>query len=96
MIGIEPKGYLCGYMTEKRGLTRKTLSPALGLAGMIAASGFILRNMQRSQWKTPSTWTRFLYALHSEFQHAPALAGQLRFFYGRWRRQQQGLIEYHS
>lgn len=77
-------------------LTIALLYPALGLAGMIAASGFILRNMQRSQWKTPSTWTRFLYALHSEFQHAPALAGQLRFFYGRWRGQQQGLIEYHS
>lgn len=30
MIGIEPKGYLCGYMPEKRGLTRKTLSPAHG------------------------------------------------------------------
>jgi glycosyltransferase involved in cell wall biosynthesis len=77
-------------------LTIALLYPALGLVGIIGASSFILRNMHRNQWKTPSSWTRFLYALHSEFQHAPALAGQLRFFYARWRGQQQGLIEYHS
>ena len=46
------------------------------------------------RWKSPDRVVRFLYGLHSHFQHIPILCGQLGYWRDRWAGRRRTLIEY--
>jgi hypothetical protein len=76
-----------------------TLSVIIGdplpLLGLIAAYTFLaLRSAYKARWKSSQPLTLLLYGLHSHFQQLPIACGQLSYWYHRFRKQQQGLIEY--
>ncbi len=55
----------------------------------------ILRTAWKARWKSPQDPTALiLYALHSQFQQIPILAGQLRFRLNQRRGTRQALVEY--
>ncbi|MEK7990908.1 MAG: glycosyltransferase [Thiotrichaceae bacterium] len=53
-----------------------------------------IRSGWKCRWKSSSAWSLFLYGIHSHFQQIPITAGQLSYYYLRWRGKQRGLIEY--
>ena len=68
------------------------LLPLLGL--MVAYTFLALRSAYKARWKGAQPLTLLLYGIHSHFQQLPIACGQLSYWYHRFRKQQQGLIEY--
>ena len=68
------------------------LLPLLGL--VLGYTFLILRSAYKARWKSAPPLTLLLYGLHSHFQQIPIARGQLSYWYHRFRKQQQGLIEY--
>jgi hypothetical protein len=62
----------------------------------LGAVAMVLRTARSFGWKSNSWRTLLLFGIHSHFQHLPILEGQLLYFWGRWRGQRRGLIEYKS
>ena len=69
-----------------------SIMPAiLSLGFFIAIS---TRSAWKCRWKSQSTFTLFLYGVHSHFQQIPIAFGQLSYYYLRWQGKRRGLIEY--
>ena len=71
------------------------IGDSLPFLGLILGYAFlILRSAYKARWKSSQPLTLLLYGLHSHFQQIPIACGQLSYWYHRFRKQQQGLIEY--
>jgi cellulose synthase/poly-beta-1,6-N-acetylglucosamine synthase-like glycosyltransferase len=68
-----------------------------GLPLVACFAGYLLlsvRSAYKARWKCHQPLTLFLYGLHSHLQQLPIALGQLAYWYNRFRKRTQGLIEY--
>ena len=66
--------------------------PALGT--LVFYLALAIRSAWKTRWKSSNLTTLFLYGIHSHLQQLPIAAGQLAYYYTRWRGEQRRLIEY--
>jgi glycosyltransferase involved in cell wall biosynthesis len=66
---------------------------ALWLALLLLLS---VRSAWKAHWKEASSWTLFLYGIHSQLQHAPILVGQLQYEINKRQGRTTQLIEYKA
>jgi len=87
-------GILLGLLLGGLGLTLwlTDLSPLL--LSLLAYSALSLRSAYKARWKSRDPLTLLLYGAHSHLQQIPIAIGQLRYWFGRIRKQHQALIEY--
>jgi glycosyltransferase involved in cell wall biosynthesis len=71
-------------------LTAPIAIPFFALVAMLV----LFRTTQQCKWKSSNLWTRFLYAIHSHFQHIPIVFGQIDFYRYQFLGRERGLIEY--
>lgn len=86
----------CTQLVALMLLMASVIWPWLFLATATGALVLVSRTFWRCAWKTRNQTTRLLYALHSNFQHLPILAGQVGYFFDTQAGRRRQLIEYKS